>query len=139
MFSIGVWPVDQVPLTDYRDFILNTSLWYIYLTAVQHWDLCKVISFIRKIILFQFCIKSSDNHVGARHCRKPLCRRKGWNISITVDQKRALIKISETRYKSWLEYSVVITKSRAFLTNHGWNVSSTVGMTKSRALQTNLG
>ena len=34
------------------------------------------------------------------------------SISTTVDQKRALIKISETRYKSWLEYSVVITKSR---------------------------
>ena len=25
-----------------------------------------------------------DNHVGARHCRKPLGRRKGLNISTTV-------------------------------------------------------
>ena len=70
------------------------------------------------------------NHEGARHCRKPLGRRKGLNISTTVGFTKfpASIQIFST-YSS----TVGMTKRRAFVDRSYQNVCSTVEMTKSRA------
>ena len=51
------------------------------------------------------------NHEGARHCRKPLGRRKGFDIFITLG----------------------LTKIRAFVYKCGQKISTSVGFTKIRA------
>ena len=53
--------------------------------------------------------KLYENHVGARHCRKPLGRRKGFNIFITV-----YLPILGLLYD--VDKKVGIPKSRAFAT-----------------------
>ena len=75
--------------------------------------------------------KMCENHVGARHCRKPLGLRSGINIFINA----GFTKISAFVYKSCQSISSTVgfTKTRAFATKFCQNISSSVGGTKSRA------
>ena len=91
------------------------------------------------------------NHVGARHCRKPLSWRKGLIISTTVGLTKFMAPVqimlkyfsntvgfTKTRafdYKSCQNISstVAFTKTRAFDYKSCQNISSTVGFTKTRA------
>ena len=61
--------------------------------------------------------KWAGKHEGARHCRKPLGRRKGFNISINAG----------------------FTKSRAFEGKCGQKISTSVGFTKIRAFEGKCG
>jgi hypothetical protein len=76
------------------------------------------------------------NHEGARHCRKPLGRRKGLDIYST----EGLTKTRAFVYKSCqnLSSAVGFTKTRVLATKSCQNISSTVGFTKTRAFATKV-
>ena len=60
---------------------------------------------------------SKHNHVGARHCRKSLGRRKGFNIFITLGfpKIRAFVWCGQILSKYFYHCTVGVTKTRAFL------------------------
>ena len=99
-------------------------------------DTIKIVAFAGnffKSIRGQFFLGLFKNHVGARHFQKPLGRRNGFNISITVGFTKFLYKSCQN-----ISSTVGMTKSGVFAHKSCQNISTSVGMTKSRALLTNV-